>query len=402
MTRRIVIVGAGQAGLAVAMQLRRLGFDGDVTLIGEEALPPYQRPPLSKAYLLGKLDDDRLLLKPLDFYRDQKIELLLGRTVEAVDLAAREVRLAGRTLPFDDLVLATGAAPRPLPPEAGGGLAGLYYLRNQMDALRLGPELQPGRRLLILGGGYIGLEVAAVARSRGLEVIVLEMADRILQRVAAPQTSDFFRKLHAAHGVQIMEGSGLLRLTGNSHISGADVIDGRQLPADLAVIGIGVLPRTALAEVAGIDVENGIRVDARGQTSVQGVWAVGDCCSLPFEGKRIRLESVPNANDQGAIVAHNILGIEKDYLPQPWFWSDQYDVKLQIAGLNQGYDRTVVRPAADNRSQSVWYFENDRLLSVDAMNEPRSYMLARRLLQKNASPRFEQIADPEFDPATLL
>lgn len=398
MTRRhIAIVGAGQAGLSVAMNLRQKGFDGKLTLIGEEALPPYQRPPLSKAYLLGKVDQDRMLLRPRAYYDEQGIDLRLGVAVQSLDLARRELLLGDARLPFDALVIATGATPRLLPVEMGGALDGVFCLRSHRDAESLSPHLITERKLVMVGGGYIGLEVAAVARERGLAVTVVEAGARILQRVAASETSSYFRDLHRSKGVRLIEGVGLRRLKGQGHVSAAELADGRTIEADIVVVGIGVTPRIALAESAGIVIDNGIRVDSRGRTSAEGVWAVGDCCSFPYRGRSIRLESVPNAVDQGAVVAANLLGGEEDYLARPWFWSDQYDVKLQTAGLNLGYDQTLLRssPKGD-KSVSVWYFSQGRAIAVDAMNDPRTYMAARRFFQQGKPPCFAEVSDPDF------
>ncbi|MEE4346957.1 MAG: FAD-dependent oxidoreductase, partial [Paracoccaceae bacterium] len=259
-----------------------------------------------------------------------------------------------------------------------------------------------GRRALIVGGGYIGLEAAAVAAKRGLQVTLVKMADRILQRVAAPETSDYFRALHQSHGVTIREGVGLDRLLGEGHVTGARLSDGTELDVDLVIVGVGIAPATALAEAAGLEIENGIKVDARGQTSDPAIWAAGDCASFPWKAARIRLESVPNAIDQAECVAENIMGAGRDYVAKPWFWSDQYDVKLQIAGLNAGYDRTVVRPGDKPGSQSVWYFRGDALLAVDAMNDPRAYMIGKRLVEAGQSPSPAAVADPDMPLKSLL
>jgi 3-phenylpropionate/trans-cinnamate dioxygenase ferredoxin reductase component len=357
-TARIVVVGAGQAGYSLAARLRGLGHTGPLTLIGDEPHPPYQRPPLSKAYLKGELARERLFLRPLAFYDETGIALRTGTAVTAIDRAARRVTLAdGTSVPYDLLALTTGALPRRLAPEAGGALAGVHLMRSLADADALAPELLPGRRLLIVGGGYIGLEAAAVAAASGLAVTLVEAADRILARVAAPETAAYFRALHRAHGVEIVEGAGLARLEGEAgRLTGALLADGRRLPADLALVGIGVAPATALAEAAGLAIENGIAVDARGATSDPAIFAAGDCASFPHRGARIRLESVPNAIDHGEAVAAAMLGAPEPYVAKPWFWSDQYDVKLQIAGLGAGHTRTVTRAGAREGSQSVWYF----------------------------------------------
>jgi 3-phenylpropionate/trans-cinnamate dioxygenase ferredoxin reductase subunit len=241
-----------------------------------------------------------------------------------------------------------------------------------------------------------------VAAKRGLQVTLVEMADRILQRVAAPETSDYFRALHQSHGVTIREGVGLDHLLGQGHVTGARLTDGTELEVDLVIVGVGIAPATALAEAAGLEIENGIKVDAQGHTSDPAIWAAGDCASFPWRGGRIRLESVPNAIDQAECVADNIMGAGKDYEAKPWFWSDQYDVKLQIAGLNAGYDRTLVRPGDKPGSQSVWYFRGDTLLAVDAMNDPRAYMIGKRLIEAGQSPAPAAVADPATPLKSLM
>jgi 3-phenylpropionate/trans-cinnamate dioxygenase ferredoxin reductase subunit len=399
MVERIVVIGAGQAGAELAASLRAGGFGGRLTLVGEEDAPPYQRPPLSKKYLLGEMTAERLWLKPHDFYADARIELALGAPVRAIDRAARMVRLAdGRALGWDLLALTTGARPRLLPEAMGGGLAGVYPVRRLADVDAMAAEFAPGRRALIVGGGYIGLEAAAVASARGLSVDLVEAAPRILGRVAAPETAAYFRALHAAHGVRIREGVGLERLTGDhGRVNGAVLADGSRIEADFALVGIGVAPDDALAAAAGLAIDNGVAVDAFCATSDPAIFAAGDCASFPWRGRRIRLESVQNAIDQAKAAAAAMLGRPAAYDPTPWFWSDQYDVKLQIAGLNAGWDRIVTRPGAREGARSVWYFGAGRLLAVDAMNDPRAYMTAKRWLEGGVSPAADRVADPSLD-----
>ncbi|WP_306113219.1 MULTISPECIES: NAD(P)/FAD-dependent oxidoreductase [unclassified Roseovarius] len=399
---RVVVVGAGQAGSSLVAKLRNGGFDGHVTLIGEEPVPPYQRPPLSKKYLLGEMELERLYLRPESFYGENDIDLHLNAEVSGIDRAAKEVVVGGERLPYDHLALTTGSTPRRLPAAIGGDLDGVFVVRDLKDVDTMAPGFGPGKRVLIVGGGYIGLEAAAVAASKGLDVVLVEMADRILQRVAAPETSDFFRTLHKGHGVDIREGIGLERLTGEGHVSGARLSDGTELDVDFVIVGVGIMPATALAEAAGLEIDNGIKVNELGQTSDPTIWAAGDCASFPHAGGRIRLESVPNAIDMAECVAENIMAANKTYVPQPWFWSDQYDVKLQIAGLNTGYDRIVTRPGDGPTNASFWYYKGDQLLAVDAMNEPRAYMVGKRLIDggKTADPAI--VADPEADLKQLM
>lgn len=397
---QIVIIGAGQAGSALAAKLRGLGFEGDLTLIGAEPVPPYQRPPLSKAYLLGEMAQERLYLRPEAFYADQGITLRLGTEVTGIDPAARQVHLAGETLGYDQLALTTGSLPRRLPAAIGGALEGVFTVRDLRDVDAMAPRFVEGARVLIVGGGYIGLEAAAVAAKRGLQVTLVEMADRILQRVAAPETSDFFRDLHKGHGVDLREGVGLERLIGDDVVRGARLTDGTELDVDFVIVGVGIMPGDHLAADAGLTLDNGIWTDALGRTSDPAIWAAGDCASLPYAEGRIRLESVQNAIDQAEAVAANMLGAEAPYVPKPWFWSDQYDVKLQIAGLNTGYDRVVVR--SEDGARSHWYYAGARLLSVDAMNAPRAYMVGKRLIEAGRSPDPTRVGAPETDLKSLL
>ncbi|WP_338550093.1 NAD(P)/FAD-dependent oxidoreductase [Roseovarius phycicola] len=396
----IVVIGAGQAGSSLVAKLRMLGHEGAVTLIGAEPVPPYQRPPLSKKYLLGEMELERLYLRPERFYDENDIALRLGEEVTGIDLTAKMISLGNETLVYDQLVLTTGSAPRRLPASIGGALEGVYVVRDLQDVDAMAPEFKPSARVLIVGGGYIGLEAAAVAASKGLNVILVEMADRILQRVAAPETSDYFRALHQGHGVEIVEGVGLETLLGEGHVSGARLSDGRQLDVDFVIVGVGITPDTRLAEAAGIEIDNGIKVDALGQTSVEGIWAAGDCASFPHDQGRLRLESVPNAIDMAECVAENLLGAGKAYVPQPWFWSDQYGVKLQIAGLNTGYDRVITRQAENG--VSFWYFKGDTLLAVDAANDARAYMVGKRLIDSGKTADADVVADPDADLKALL
>jgi 3-phenylpropionate/trans-cinnamate dioxygenase ferredoxin reductase subunit len=402
----VVVVGAGQAGLALVARLRADGFDGPITLIGAEPHPPYQRPPLSKAYLLGEMPQERLYLRPEAFYAEQGIDLRLGAPAAAIDTGRQVVVLeTGAEIPYDELVLATGSAPRRLPAAIGGDLDGVFTMRDIRDADALAPRMEPGRRALVVGGGYIGLEGAAVAAKRGLHVTLVEMAPRILNRVASPETADWFRALHRAHGVDLREGTGLDRLIGeDGHVTAARLSTGEEIPADLVLVGVGIQPETRLAESAGIAVENGIRTDEYGRTSAPHVWAAGDCASFPHEGGRMRLESVGHAIDQAEAVARNIMGAEQPYRPLPWFWSDQYDCKLQIAGLGQGHDRIVTRRAGEgpDAGLSHWYYRDGRLIAVDAMNDSRAYMIGKRLIEAGRSPDPAAIADPATDLKALL
>ncbi|MEP4979411.1 FAD-dependent oxidoreductase [Ascidiaceihabitans sp.] len=398
--RKIVVIGAGQAGASCVAKLRNSGFEGAVTLIGEEPVPPYQRPPLSKAYLMGDMALERMFLRPESFYAENDIDLRMNTRVTAIDAAAKTVTAGPDVLDYDDLVLATGSVPNRLPASIGGALNGVFVVRDLADVDTMAPRFTKGAKVLIVGGGYIGLEAAAVASKLGLQVTLVEMADRILQRVAAPETSDFFRDLHTRHGVTIREGVGLERLTGEGAVTGALLTDGTALDVNFVIVGVGIQPATALADMAGVTVENGIKTDSHGRTSDPHIWAAGDCASFPYRDERIRLESVPNAIDQAECVATNIMGADTAYTAKPWFWSDQYDVKLQIAGLNTGYD-TVVTRSLDGAT-SFWYYQGDTLLAVDAANDPRGYMIGKRLIEAGKSPAPQTIADPDTDMKALL
>ena len=398
----IVVVGAGQAGSSLVSKLRNSGFEGKVTLIGAEPHPPYQRPPLSKKYLLGDMPLDRLYLRPETFYREQNITLRLGLPITKIDPNGRSILLDNEVVSYDHLALTTGSVPRSLPTAIGGALDGVHVVRDLRDVDAMAPRFDAKARVLIVGGGYIGLEAAAVAATKGLEVTLVEMADRILQRVAAPQTSDFFRNLHQSHGVDIREGVGLERIFGDRTVTGAALTDGSVLDLDFVIAGVGVTPATDLAEQAGLEIDNGIKTNALGQSSDPHIWAAGDCASLPYRGGRIRLESVQNAIDQAETVAENMLGANRPYQPMPWFWSDQYDVKLQIAGLNNGYDHVVTRPGEKDGAVSFWYYNKASLLAVDAANDPRAYMIGKRLIEAGKSPAIDVIEDPKTDLKALL
>lgn len=397
----VVVIGAGQSGSSLVARLRAKGFDGKITLLGAEPLPPYQRPPLSKAYLMGEMDAERLLLRPEAYYAENAIDLRTGTAVTGIDTDSRTVQLDDGALSYDHLVLCTGSEPRRLPASIGGDLDGVCVVRTKADVDAMEPRFRQKARVLIVGGGYIGLEAAAVAAKLGLTVTLLEMADRILKRVAAPETSAYFRDLHRSHGVDIREGIGLTRLTGEGNVTGAELTDGSHIGVDFVIVGVGITPATGLAKVAGLTIDNGIHTDAQGRTPDPAIWAAGDCTSFPHNGGRIRLESVGNAIDQAECVADNIMGADRAYQAKPWFWSDQYDCKLQIAGLNTGYDRIVTRKGTGG-AMSFWYYAGDKLLAIDAMNDARAYMVGKRLIEMGKSPDSTAVADPASDLKALL
>ncbi len=404
MAGRLVIVGAGQAAFALAAKLRMLKDTRPITLLGSEPVLPYQRPPLSKKYLLGEMSFDRLLFRPEAWYAENDVEIRLSTPVEAIDRESRSIKLFdGSEIAYEALALATGATPRRLPSAIGGDLEGVFTVRDKADADRLATEMKPGHRLLIIGGGYIGLEAAAVARKLGLDVTLIEMADRILARVAAPQTADAIRAIHAAEGVQIFEKTGLTRLIGDEgRVKAAELSDGRVIDADMVIVGIGVTPNDRLAGDAELEVQNGIVVDTFGRTSDPAIFAMGDCAVQDWKGQQVRIESVQNAVDQAEAVAAVLAGGSEPYRPKPWFWSDQYDVKLQIAGFNLGHDETVVRPGARDGSLSIWYFHAGEFIAVDAINDAKAYVTGKKLLDMGRPVDRATIADPALDLKTLI
>jgi 3-phenylpropionate/trans-cinnamate dioxygenase ferredoxin reductase subunit len=403
MAAPIVIVGAGQAAASFISRHVALGSQQPVLLIGDEAHPPYQRPPLSKKYLLGELERERLFIRPLEWYADQAVELRFDTRVDAIDRELKKIVTAdGDAIEYDKLLLCTGASARSLPADIGGTLDGVFTLRSIADIDKMSPQFQAGRKLLIVGGGYIGLEAAAISRQLGLEVTLLEMADRILQRVAAKETSNYFRDLHTGHGVDLRESVSLTRLQGeDGAVCAAELESGEVIDADLVLVGIGSSPNIELALAAGLDCDNGVRVNEICQTSDPSIYAAGDCTSFVRNGQQIRLESVQNAADQGDLVARVLAGEAVTYTALPWFWSDQYDCKLQIVGLNQGHNKTVIRPGTDASSQSVWYYRDDELLAIDAMNEPKSYAFGRKIIEAGKHPTAAQVADPATDLKAL-
>ena len=386
--KKIVIIGGGQAGAQACASLRQWGYEGSITLIGDELSLPYQRPPLSKAFLKGEMSEERLFFKPQPWYEDNNVTVHLGMSAKSIDRAAQEVVLEdGGTAPYDALIIATGSRPRPLPLE-GADLEGVLELRTIEDVERLRPKMIAGTKLVIVGAGYIGLEAAAVARQLELDVTVLEMADRVLARVTSPVISEFYETQHRAEGVDIKTGARLSALVGeNGKVSGARLEDGSVLPAELVLVGIGILPNVELAEEAGIACSNGILVDEDARTNDPRIFAAGDCAARPLVhyGRRGRLESVHNAIEQGKLAAASILGKDRPKEDCPWFWSDQYDLKLQIAGLNQGYDDVIVRGDPAERKFAAFYLKSGKLIAVDAINSAPEFLVAKKLIIAGAS-----------------
>ncbi len=390
----IAVVGAGQAAGQLISSLRSLGFEGHIRLFGDEPYLPYQRPPLSKEYLAGDMTVEQLPVLQPEFYDNAKVELSLGTRVEAIDRGAKRLQLAGgESVAYDKLALTTGARVRRLG-APGEERDGIHVLRSIADVDGIRAAFAPGRRLAIVGGGYIGLEVAAVAVKQGLAVTVLEVADRVMNRVVCPEVSAFYREEHERQGVRILTGTGVGAFEAGE--GGAVRVLCGEAPAivaDLVVVGIGILPEVSLAEAAGLEVDNGILVDAFARTSDPDIVAAGDCTNhlnQVLEG-RVRLESVQNANAQARVAAATLCGQPTPYAEIPWFWSQQYDLKLQIVGLSQGYDQTVIRGLPEERSFSAYYLKDGSLIAADAINAPRDFMMARKLIA----------AGTQVDPARL-
>jgi len=382
MNREIIIVGAGHAAGQALITLRQKGFDGKVVLIGEEKYYPYQRPPLSKKFLAGELPAERLYLKPPSFYDQAGIELHLGTRAAAIDPATKVVSDAdGACYHYDNLIIATGARVRELDLH-GSDLPGIHYLRNIQDVTAMHQRMHKGARLVIVGAGYIGLEVAAVAAGKGLQVTVIEMENRVMSRVVSSAVSDFYQAEHVKQGVNLMLATGLAGFSGSKAVDRVELTDGTSVAADLVLIGIGVVPNVELARDAGLTVDNGIRVDESCRTSQQNIYAIGDCSNHPnpLLGRNLRLESVHNAVEQAKTAACNICGDKLAYAQVPWFWSDQYDLKLQIAGISQGYDQIVLRGNPADRSFSCLYLREGRLIAIDSINAPKDFMQSKALI----------------------
>jgi 3-phenylpropionate/trans-cinnamate dioxygenase ferredoxin reductase subunit len=393
---RVVIIGAGQAGGEAALRLRAGGFEGAVTVIGEEPLPPYQRPPLSKKYLSGEWDQDRLLLRDREAYAQEKLVLRLGAAATAIDRAAKTVRTDdGQDIAYDALILATGSRARALP-VPGADLPGVFRLRTAADVDAIRAWIRPRARLAVIGAGYIGLEAAAVARGLGLEVAVIEAAPRPLSRVTSPEVSAFFLERHTAEGVTFALSAQAAFIAGDHHVESVGLKDGSEVAADLVLVGVGVLPEMGLAQAAGLKTEDGILTDADTRTSDPAIFAIGDCARRPisfYGGRLCRLESVHNAIEGAKLAAAAILKASPPALEAPWFWSDQYDLKLQIAGLFQGYDRLVLRGEPGPQGFAAFYFAGDKLIAVDAVNRPAEFLGAKQLIQRGQTVAFERLQD---------
>lgn len=404
---RIVIVGAGQAGGEAAVQLRQAGYTGELLLIGDEAYLPYQRPPLSKAFLAGEVSSESLLLRGAAAYERATVGITTDARAERIDRHDRHVVLAGgQVVHYDKLVLATGGRPRMMK-VPGAELNNIFYIRTIADVERLHPAFVAGRRLVIVGGGYVGLEVAAVAVKRGLDVTVLEGAPRVLARVTSPEMSAFYERTHRAKGVKIRTGvavSGFLE-GASGDVGCVECGEDEAVPADLVIVGIGLLPNVELAEEAGLLVDNGIVVNEHEQTSDPHIYAIGDCASHAHHGfllRKVRLESVPNASEQARIAAAVICGKPAPAATPPWFWSDQYDLKLQMVGLSDGYEDMAIRGDPETNSFIAFYFRNGEVIAADAVNRLAEFMMAKRLVAERRTPTAAMLCDESAPLKQLL
>ncbi len=399
MYEHIVIAGAGQAAVQAVDTLRRRGFTGKLSMVGDEPWLPYQRPPLSKKYLAGALERERLIIRPAQFFAAHQVDTQLGRRVSEILRREQRVRLDDNTLlAYDALLLATGSRPRSLA-APGTELAGVHVLRTLADADRIRAECAPGGRMVIIGGGYIGLEVAATARGLGLEVTVLEMAQRVMSRVTCAQLSAFYESEHARQGVRILCNARVRALAADPRSGRVRAVlteEGGEHPADIVIVAVGVAPADELARAAGIQCENGIVTDVHCRTSQEAIYAAGDCASHLNRqyGRHLRLESVDNAFEQGSTVALNLLGTATAHDKVPWFWSDQFDLKLVIVGVSHGYDTVILRGAPASRSFSACYLRGGELLAIDTVNQPKDQMAARKLIAAHVRPNPDKLADP--------
>lgn len=397
MTKKIVIAGAGHAAGQVAATLRQQKFTGNIVLVGDEEHLPYQRPPLSKKFLSGDLAAKRLYFKPESFYVNQRIELRLKTSVTSINRGDKTLHTdGGDVISYDKLVLALGSRARKLT-IPGANLEGVHYLRSIADVEAIRAELENSKRVLIIGAGYIGLEVAAVTRQLGLDVTVIEMADRVMSRVVSAGISDFYQIEHTSQGVKLRLSTSVAGFVGESRVTAVKTADGDDIPTDFVIVGVGIIPNTELATDAGLDVDDGIVVNDQCQTSDSNIYAVGDCTSHPNDiyDRLLRLESVHNALEQAKTAASNICGKETHYSQVPWFWSDQFDLKLQIAGLSAGYDDVVIRGNPADRSFACLYLKNGRLIATDAINAPRDFVQSKILIASHAEFDREKLADTD-------
>lgn len=401
----VVIVGAGHGGAQVAIMLRTQKFAGSIAIIGDEPELPYERPPLSKEYFAGEKEFERIQLRPAKYWDERDVTMLLGTRVVAVDAAAHSVTTdGGQTIGYGKLVWATGGSPRMLP-IPGGELPGVQGVRTRADADAMKAASETANQIVVIGGGYIGLEAAAVLRKAGKKVVLLEALDRVLARVAGPELSRFYEREHREHGVDLRLGVAVEAIEGEGRVTGVRLADGEVIPADLVIVGIGIVPAVEPLIAAGAAGGNGVLVDRLCKTSLPDIYAIGDCAAHEndfAEGACIRLESVQNANDQANVVAKGIVGDEAPYHAIPWFWSNQYDLKLQTAGLSGGYDRAVMRGDPATRSFSVVYLKAGRVIAIDCVNATKDYVQGRMIVTAGLVATAEQLADTETPLKALL
>jgi 3-phenylpropionate/trans-cinnamate dioxygenase ferredoxin reductase component len=401
----VVIVGGGHGGAQTAIMLRTQKFEGSIAIVGDEPELPYERPPLSKEYFAGEKEFERIQLRPAKYWDEREVTMLLGQRVVAVDPAERMVTTCnGTVIGYGKLVWATGGAPRMLP-VPGGNLRGVQGVRTRADADAMKAAAETARQIVVIGGGYIGLEAAAVLRKAGKPVVLLEAQDRVLARVAGTDLSRFYENEHRAHGVDLRLGVSVVAIEGDTHVTGVRLADGEVVPADLVIVGIGIAPAVEPLVAAGAEGGNGVLVDRLCRTSLPDIYAIGDCAAHEndfAEGLVIRLESVQNANDQANVVAKGICGDEAPYHAIPWFWSNQYDLKLQTAGLSAGYDRTVLRGDPATRSFSVVYLKAGRVIAIDCVNATKDYVQGRMIVTAGLQATPEQLADPDTPLKSLL
>ena len=401
----VVIVGAGHGGAQVAVMLRTQKFAGSIAIIGDEPDLPYERPPLSKEYFAGDKDFERILLRPARYWDERAVTMLLGQRVMAVDPAAHSVTTDdGQTVGYGKLVWATGGSPRMLP-IPGGDLPGVQGVRTRADADAMKAASETAGQIVVIGGGYIGLEAAAVLRKAGKKVVLLEALDRVLARVAGEELSRFFEKEHRDHGVDLRLGVCVEAIEGDTHATGVRLADGAVIPADLVIVGIGIVPAVEPLIAAGAEGGNGVLVDRFCRTSLPDIYAIGDCAAHANDfagGAVIRLESVQNANDQANVVARGIVGDEAPYHAIPWFWSNQYDLKLQTAGLSTGHDRAVLRGDPASRSFSIVYLKAGKVIALDCVNATKDYVQGRMIVTAGLRATAEQLADTGTPLKALL
>lgn len=404
MSETVVIIGAGQAGCDMTAALRQQGFEGRIVMIGEEPVLPYRRPPLSKAYLSDEMTEEQLYIKPASTYEKQNVEVITGVRVERIDRAAKNVTLAnGEVIDYTKLAFCTGGHARRLP-LPGAEKPNVHYVRTIADIEKLKAQFLPGKRLLIIGGGYIGLEAAAVGIKKDLRVTLVEAMPRLLARVTGPELSEYYYGVHSAKGVDIKLGAGVDALEGGELVERVVLADGTRLEADVIIVGIGLIPNTELAEAAGLEVDNGILVDQQCRSSDPDIFAAGDCANHDhgFLLRRMRLESVPNASEGARVIAATICGKEAVHNGAPWFWSDQYDLKLQMVGINQGYEEVVIRGSMEENSFSAFYLCGGVIISADTVNRPKDFMVAKKLVAGRVKADAATLSDESVELKSLI